>query len=253
MLRRAFFFFFWNLYDWLGGWLLLGAMSFVLSLPLVTAPAAWGALLAAAARVQRESEITPALYWHDFKRLAWRSTGLGLILGLGLALCAINIGFYLFAAPVAGWPPVARFVLAGLFFWLALFGAVGLQLAWAFLALQDLPLGKALKRGYRVLGAHPFAALAMALLGGVASLPLLVSVVGAVLMLGAVWANLFMAIAGGVIEHYEALEDQRERDRLAREGARTWTQQRVLDERESARLRRHDRGWSDIFKPWQLR
>lgn len=253
MLRRILFRLFWNTYDNLGHWLLVGVTGFLLSLPLVTAPAAWGGLLAMAARAERGGEITVSLYLRDLRTFARRSTLLGLLLAAGILLCAVNIFFYTHAEIALRMPGLARIVIASLFFWIALFGWIGLQIGWAFLVLQDLPLKKAFTRGFIVLGAHPFSALFCFFLALVLFVLLGLTGIGLILLFGPLAANLTMGIAAGAVEHYEELEDKRQRERLKQEGARSWKELKELDEREAARFRRYDRGWRDILRPWEMR
>jgi uncharacterized membrane protein YesL len=253
MLRRVLFRLFWNIYDELGPWVLLSVTAFLLTLPVVTAPAAWGALLAAAGRVEREEAIGFNSYWHDLRRFAGRSTVFGLLLALTGFLAAVNFMFYTTAPVTQHWPAPVRSGALMLVGWMALFAFIGLQLSWAFCALQDLPLRQALRRGFLVLAAHPFAALAVTILHSVLSAILTLSVLGAVLLLGGLWATLYMGLAASAVEYYEEREDRIERERLTREGTRAPRELRALDEREAARQRRYDRTWREILKPWEYK
>ncbi|MCL5270624.1 MAG: hypothetical protein M1457_08770 [bacterium] len=253
MVRRIIFRFFWNTYDSLGAWLLAGTLAFMLCLPLLTAPAAWGGLLGLAARCEREESIGLQAYWVDFRRLAWRSTAMGAILLAVEALVVFNLGFYANAALSGALPPLLRLGLMVLFFWIGVFGFMAVQVGWAFLALQDLPVGRALKRGFLVTGAHFFAALLALVIGAAAAVALGLSVLGAFVLLPALLANLAMGLAGGAVEHYEAFEDARRRRQLEAEDRKSWGELRELDEREAARRRRYDRGFRDIIRPWDMK
>lgn len=252
MLRRVLFRLFWNTYDSLGAWVLLSLASCVLSLPVVTAPAAWGALLAAAGRADREEEVNLARYWRDFRHFAGRSTLFGLLLLVSIILGLSNLLFYS-ASSAIHLAPLPRLVLTVLAFWVCLFVLTGLQIAWAFMALQDIPLRKALKRGFLVMAAHPIVSIVVFVLNALFFCLAAASVLGAVLLYGALWANLFMAMAGSAVEFYEEIEDRKERERLKVEGARSWLEIRALDEREAIRHRRYNRSWRDILKPWEMK
>lgn len=253
MLRKIFFRFFWNTYDNLGGWLLLSGVGFVLSLPLVSAPAVWGAMFGAAARADREHEISLRFFWSDLRYFGRRSSILGAILLVGLILWISNLYFYSTSSLVVGMPPFLRIALLCFFFWAGLFGLIGLDTAWAFMVMQDLPVKKALKRGFLVLAAQPIASLATMLMIGIVLATTAVSVLGAIVLLGGLHANLVMGLAAGAVEYYDELEERKERQRLEREGARSWHEMRVLDERAATRYRRYDRGWKDILRPWEMR
>lgn len=253
MLYRIFFRFFWNTYDNLGGWMLLSAVGFFLCLPVVTAPAAWGALLGAAARSDREEAISLSQFREDFRRFGRRSTLMGLLLLAGVGLCTVNVIFYSVSPLAAHLGPFALIAIRLLFIWIALFWFICVQIGWAFMVMQDLAVKKALKRGFMVMGAHPLVALTVLSWGVFVAILLWVSVLGAILMLGALLANLAMGVAAGTVEHYEEIEDRRERERLKSEGARSWNELRALDERAAARQRRYDRGWKDIVRPWEMR
>ncbi|HOE97508.1 MAG TPA: hypothetical protein PLS90_15570 [Candidatus Sumerlaeota bacterium] len=251
MIRQIFFRFFWNTYDHLGPWVLISLAAALASLPLLTAPAAWGGVLACAARADQENGISPRDWLAGTLRHGMASTILGLAIGLGLVLCALNIFFYMSPRFLRELPSIARVALGGVFLWILVFGFIALNVAWAFLVLQDLPLRKALKRGLIVLIAHPISLLFTFAIAAFLVFAMGLTVVG-LLFLPALLGNLVMGIAAGAVEYYEVKEDQALRARIEREGHRTWSELRELEEREAARFRRHDRGWRDIFKPWDL-
>ena len=253
MLRQALFRLFWNTYDHLGGWLLLSTLTCVASLPIVTAPAAWGALMGCAARAEREERIGLDVYWHEFKRLASRSFWMSAVFVLVLFACVGNGLFYLFSSFSGQWPALMRTVAACFFFWLAFYGALLVLIAWAFLALQDIRPRLALRRGLMVVSAHPFAVFSVGIWGLLITVPLAVSVLGAIVLGPTIWANLAMGMAGGAIEHHELIEDRLLRDRIKSEGPTSWHELQALDEREAARNRRHERSWRDILRPWDMR
>lgn len=132
--------------------IVLGSLLFWLfSLPLVTAPAALAALLAAAGTlVREEGEDWFLLFWRTFRA----SLGRGLLLGLlNLLLVAIlYVDFRFFWTWVH---PVGRVIAF-------LFGALGMLLAlvnayaWPLLAWYPQPLKSLLKRAFLLAGAHPF-------------------------------------------------------------------------------------------------
>jgi len=243
---------FWNTWDHLGAWLLCSAAAAALSLPVVTAPAAWGALLGCAAAADREQEIGLARFWECLRRFAVRSTLLGLASGLIVAVTWANLVFYSASGLMRQFSPLVRVSLAGLLGWLGVFALAAVQVGWAFLALQDLPVGKALRRGALVTAGHPLAVLAIGLEALAIGVVMAVSVLGAVALLGALWANLSMGVAAGAVEHYEEIEDRKLRARLEREGQSSWLELRALEQREAVRRRRHDRSWRDILRPWEL-
>jgi len=252
MFRRCLFRLFWNTYDSLGMWLALGCVFLLACVPLVTVPAAWGAMLASAGRAEREQGFDLATFRADFVRYWRRSTLWGLVLAGGLLICAANCYFHVASPAAAALPAALRMGLAGLFMWIAVFVFVGMQVGWAFMTLQDLGIRRALKRGFLVIAAHPFGALTVFLIGAALTISMIFSIIG-VILLPALLANLAMGVAGGAIEHHEEREDRILRERLEKEGARSWKDLKSLEQREAARLRRRDRGWRDIFRPWEMR
>jgi hypothetical protein len=165
----------------------------------------------------------------------------------------VNIWFYTAWPGLGQLPAAVRLGMAVAVLWLAVFAFAVAQVGWAFMALQDAPLGKSLKRGLLVAAAHPLACLMALGLGVALAAALALTVAGAVALLGALLANLAMGAAGGAIEYYEEKDDRAERERLDREGARSWSELRALDEREAARRRRNGRTWREILRPWELR
>ena len=253
MIRRVFFHFFWNLWDNLGGWLLVSLAAFVAALPLVTAPAAWGGLLTCAARADRQQDVGLGDFLNGFRRYGWRSTLFGLMLVAGGAIGLFNALFYALSPLAAAWPLSLRFGLTGVFIWLVIFFTVGMNLAWGFMTLQDCPMKTALRRGFLVLSAHPLTALWAMTIALPMVLALVVSVIGVIFLLGAALANLVMAMVAGALDHHEAMEDAALRGRIKAGEILTPAETEALRQREEARRIRYDRGLHDIIKPWDMR
>lgn len=241
------------MWDSLGGWLLVSAVAFVTALPLVTAPAAWGGLLACAARAERQQGIGLGDFFRGFRQFGWRSTLFGVLMIVGIAIGLANILFYAQSPLTASWPTPLRFCLVGVFMWLLVLFVIGLNLAWGFMALQDCPVKTALKRGFMVLAAHPLAALWALFLALPMSLVLIVTVIGIVCLLGAALANLTMAMVGGAIDHHEAIEDAALRNRIQSGEILPPIEKLALEQREEVRRIRYNRGFRDIIRPWDMR
>lgn len=252
MLKRIFFRLFWNTYDNLGGWLLCSAAAFFISIPIITIPLAWGGLLAVAARADRQQDVTLGEWWAGLRRYAGRSYAFTFILLLGCLLILGNIWFYAASDVTQNWGPVPKMMLTSAFFWIGVFFFIGLMIGWAFMALQDLTVRKALKRGFLVMAAHPLSAFITFLLMLFMGFPLAGTGLGLVLLFGAVMANLIMGFAAGAVDYYEEIEDAKLREKIEREGARDWATIRALEAREEARRHRYDRGLRDILRPWDM-
>ena len=252
MLGRTLFRLFWNTYDSLGTWLLIGAVALVAGAPLVTAPAVWGAVLASAARAECEQGFDLATFCEDFKLYFKRSSLLGLCLAVGVVLCLGNIVFYGRPSLNDVVPAIVRMGLIGFFIWIGVFGFAGLQVAWAFMVFQDLRPLKALKRGFIVIVTYPISSFIVFMIGMILCVGLIMTIVGVILLPG-VLANLNMGLVGGALEQVEEEEDRQLRRRIEKEGLSSREQVQALDEREAARRRRYDRGWRDIFRPWEMR
>lgn len=251
LLRRVLFRLFWNTYDALGTWALLGLCVSFAALPLVTIPALFGALLHCAARAEGEYSIAFEDFKTGLRRFWGRSTLMGLLAFVCLAVTLMNLLFY--ARAVLPLPPLLRFGLAGLFGWIGLYALMVIHIGWAFLVMQDLPIGKALRRGLLITLAHPLTCL-MLLAWGLLLLVLFgFTGLGLLLLGGPLAANLLLGTASGAVELYEEREDRIERERLEREGMKTWTERRVLEEREAARARKYQRTFREILRPWEMK
>lgn len=78
------------------------------------------------------------------------------------------------------------------------------------------------------------------------------SVVGVMIFLPALLANLLMGTVTSVIEFYEIKEDREERARLEAEGVRGGPKMQALAEREATRMRFHRRRLREILRPWDM-
>lgn len=232
--------------------MILSLTAFALSLTGALAPAAWGALLGCAARANDERAIGPGEFWKDFRRLGWRSTALGAALAIFVALAAFNVWFIFGAKATAPWPPAVRYASAALFFWVGVFGTIWLMAAWAFVAMQDLPTGKALLRGALLVSSHPVACLLTALTGLGSAIVLIVSGLGIPLLLGGALANLVMAAPAVAIEYHEEAQDALELERLKNGPVKNRAALAALDERAAQRERRYANRLKDLLKPWDM-
>lgn len=253
LVGRVWFRLFWQTYDHLGGWLLICLLSSALALPLVTAPLAWSALLYCAARAESGRDFSIHIWWEGVRHFAGRSLVMGLFSCLIPVLVWINLLFYMGAPFASALHPLARAVLVGLVIWLGVLGLLMLHAAWAFLVLQDLPLGKALRRGMLVVAAHPFAALMVAF----TALPIIgllaATGIGVVVMLGALLATLVMGFVTSTIEFHEEREQLAEWATLAGEPIQHRVRLQELTELQAAREKRYQRTFREILRPWDMR
>lgn len=116
-------------YDELGFMMGTNLVWIVLSIPLITAPAAFGALLATHMGLLDEEDVGYRTMLRDFVRLGPRASLAGLLGALGVALLAWNIRFYLGLVRVLHASPLLPGVLAALSFYMLVFWLM-LQLHW---------------------------------------------------------------------------------------------------------------------------
>lgn len=132
--------------------IVLGSLLFwLLSLPVLTSPAALVALFAAASTlVRKEGGDWSLLFWRSFRANLGRALLLGFLNLLLAAIIYVDIRFFwLWGHPLG---KAVAFLFGALGMLLALVNAY----AWPLLAWYPQPLKPLLKRAFLLAGAHPF-------------------------------------------------------------------------------------------------
>jgi uncharacterized membrane protein YesL len=260
---------FWNAYDHLGGCILLNLLWSLFSLPwlglaLLLVSIGWAQMMAgrlllgvwvAVVGIQQlmVSPISAALWavtsrWAHYqgvalreffpalKKFLARSIGLWLLFTLGALLLALNASFYL---SLTGKLAIPGAFASGLMGWAYLFMALVQVYAFPVLVMEDLSIGKNLRRSALVMLDNIWYSLGLLLLVCAILLVGVISVAGL--------AFLSVSLVGvvtntGLRQILKKYLPQKESEKPS-----TWAEIREAQSKRDE----EPRGWRDLFKPWE--
>lgn len=260
---------FWNVYDHLGGCILLNLFWSLLSLPwlgvtalfltvgwtqIVAGRALLGLMIAVVGVQQLMiSPVSAALWavtsrWAHYqgaaakeifpalKKFFARSLGLWLIFTPGALLLALNASFY---NRLPGKFAFLGTFAAGLMGWAYLFLCLMQVYALSFLVQKDLSVKKTIRRSALVVLDNVWYSLCLSLLASIVLLAGVVSVAGLLFLcvgLAGVIANT------GLREILKKYEPEKKEER-----SKTWAEIRQIQ----SKVAEEPRGWRDLLRPWE--
>jgi len=215
ILRKSF----WTLYDYMGFGIIINLLWLACSIPLVTLPAATGALMSLTGEMTRGKSPEVRDFFHAFKKYWKRTTGAFVIFIFVVGVLGFNIRFYM---SLQGGGKLAGSVLAAVCLWaLVIFALLQVHVA-PMLVRTELPFKTLYRNAFILLADNPGTTIFVFVLVAGLIMFLGLSVFGLLVCLGTAVGILLNATFSVLGTKYGYEEESEEH-----------------------------RTWRDIFRPWE--